>query len=136
MKKPEELLTEINKSVFARALVISVAAHAVLLCVTSVSLFRDWTKYGIHSPSYINAEKTRERNEAEEARRREEAEKKAAAEAAKAAADKAAAATNTAAKVEKKVNPEPEDKKEMTPPEIEPLPPKDSFEYGEDLTLD
>ncbi len=136
MKKPEELLTEVNKSVFGRALVISVAAHVVLLGATSVSLFRDWATYGVHSPSYINAEKTRERNEAEEARRREEAEKKAAAEAAKAASEKSAAATNAPAKAEKAVEPASGGTKEKAPPEIKPLPPKDSFEYGEDLSLD
>ncbi|MBR1920579.1 MAG: hypothetical protein IJ829_01090, partial [Kiritimatiellae bacterium] len=77
MKRPDELLANVEHSIFARALALSVALHVVLIGATSVSLFRDWTEYGVHSPSYINNEKTRIRREAEEAHRREEAEKKA-----------------------------------------------------------
>ena len=85
MARPDELLTDIERSVFGRALVVSIILHAVLIGATSISLFKDWTEYGVHSPSWINAEKTKARKEAEETRRREEAEKKAAAEEAKAA---------------------------------------------------
>ena len=79
MARPDELLTDIERSVFGRALVVSIILHAVLIGATSISLFKDWTEYGVHSPSWINAEKTKARKEAEETRRREEAEKKAAA---------------------------------------------------------
>ena len=126
MARPDELLTDIERSVFGRALVVSIVLHAVLIGVTSISLFRDWAEYGVHSPSWINAEKTKARKEAEETRRREEAEKKAAAEEAKAADMRASASNETKSEaVETK-----------TPPEIKPLPPKTGFEYGEDLSLD
>ena len=126
---------------FGAAIFVSLALHAVLLGATSLSLFRDWTEYGVHSPSWINAEKTKARKAADEARRKEEAEKKAAAEEAK-AAEMRAGATNSAQKASApapaKETPatektEPEAK---TPPEVQPLPPKKSFEYGDDLSLD
>ena len=50
MKKPDMLLTEIERSIFAKALVISIIAHIVLLASTSTSLFADWAKYGVHYP--------------------------------------------------------------------------------------
>ena len=90
MKKPDELIANIDRSIFAKALVMSVIAHAALMGATSVSLFQDWMRYGFHSPSYINAEKTRERREAEETRRREATAEKAKSEAAEAEAKKAA----------------------------------------------
>ena len=68
MKKPDMLLTDIERSIFAKALVISIIAHAALLGGTSFSLFADWGKYGVHSPSYINAQKSKENKEAEAAR--------------------------------------------------------------------
>ena len=86
MKKPDELIANIDRSIFAKALVMSVIAHAALMGATSVSLFQDWMRYGFHSPSYINAEKTRERREAEETRRREATAEKAKSEAAEAEA--------------------------------------------------
>ena len=150
MARPDELLTDIERSVFGRALVVSIILHAVLIGATSISLFRDWTEYGVHSPSWINAEKTKARKEAEETRRREEAEKKAAAEEAKAAEMRASASNETAkasAKAEEPAKAAPagegksdaakaETKDTKTPPEIKPLPPKKGFEYGEDLSLD
>jgi len=137
MTRPEDLLADINRSVFGRALAMSVVAHVALLGATSVSLFRDWAEYGVHSPSYINAERTKARREAEETRRREEAEKKAALEASKASEAKAAAATNATEKAEGRPEaPAVEGQAEKAPPEIKPLPPKASFEYGEDLSLD
>jgi len=144
MRKPDELVAKIDRSIFAKALVISIVAHIALMGATSVSLFQDWVHYGIHSPSYINAEKTRERREAEETRRREATAEKAKAEAAEAEAKKASAATNqtaaaaeparqTVAAAEASAAKE---SKEKTPPEVQPLPPKKEFQYGDDLTLD
>lgn len=137
MKKPEELLANINNTRFARAFVISIAVHAVVLCLSSIALFADWCEYGVHSPSYINAEKAKARREAEDAKRREQAAKKAADEQAK--TEKAApAATNVQAKAAAPETPASvaKEEKAKTPPEIKPLPRKESFEYGEDLTLD
>ena len=141
MRKPEELVARIDRSIFAKALVISIVAHAALMGATSVSLFQDWMRYGFHSPSYINAEKTRERREAEETRRREATAEKANAEA---EAKKAAVETNqVAAAVEPAKQTVAAEEaaaakasEEKTPPEVEPLPPKKEFQYGDDLTLD
>ncbi|MBQ3316248.1 MAG: hypothetical protein IJG70_09885 [Kiritimatiellae bacterium] len=148
MKKPDMLLTDIERSIFAKALVISIIAHAVLLGGTSFSLFADWGKYGVHSPSYINAQKSKENKEAEAARRKAAAEEKAAEEAKKAESEKSAAAakdakaaapaaTNAAnaAKPATAATPAAEDGK-VTPPEVEPLPPKKEFQLGDDLSLD
>ena len=122
MKKPDMLLTDIERSIFAKALVISIIAHAALLGGTSFSLFADWGKYGVHSPSYINAKKT-------------EAEKAAApAKDAKAAAPAATNAANAATPATA-ATPAAEDGK-VTPPEVEPLPPKKEFQLGDDLSLD
>lgn len=139
MKKPDMLLTDIERSIFAKALVISIIAHAALLGGTSFSLFADWGKYGVHSPSYINAQKSKENKEAEAERRKAAAEEKAAEEAKKAEAEKAAApaATNAAnaATPATTATPAAEDGK-VTPPEVEPLPPKKEFQLGDDLSLD
>ena len=148
MKKPDMLLTDIERSIFAKALVISIIAHAALLGGTSFSLFADWGKYGVHSPSYINAQTSKENKEAEAERRKAAAEEKAAEEAKKAEAEKAAApakdakaaapaATNAAnaATPATAATPAAEDGK-VTPPEVEPLPPKKEFQLGDDLSLD
>ncbi len=152
MKKPDMLLTDIERSIFAKALVISIIAHAALLGGTSFSLFADWGKYGVHSPSYINAQKSKENKEAEAERRKAAAEEKAAEEAKKAEAEKAAAPAKDAAKDAKAAapaatnaanaatpataaTPAAEDGK-VTPPEVEPLPPKKEFQLGDDLSLD
>ena len=145
MKTPDELVVGIERSIFGRALLISVIVHVVLIGGTSMSLYKDWQKYGFHAPSYINAVKTQENREAEEARRKAAAEEKAAKEAAKAEEMKAFAATNgvkkagakSAAAGAKAAAPAAvEEAKDKTPPELEPLPPKKDFEYGEDLSLD
>ena len=95
--------------------------------------------------SYINAEKTRERREAEETRRREATAEKAKSEAAEAEAKKAAPgqtdqAAPAAEPAKQTVAVEEaaaaEEKEKKTPPEVEPLPPKKEFQYGDDLTLD
>ena len=148
MKKPDMLLTDIERSIFAKALVISIIAHVALLGGTSFSLFADWGKYGVHSPSYINAQKSKENKEAEAERRKAAAEEKAAEEAKKTEAEKAAApakdakaaapaATNAAnaATPATAATPAAEDGK-VTPPEVEPLPPKKEFQLGDDLSLD
>ena len=128
MKKPEELVAGIERSIFGRALLVSILAHAALLGGTSLQLYTDWAKYGVHSPSYINSLKTQERKEAETATRKAAAEDAAA----KAVAAKSAAAeTNKTAKAAANA-----DGEQKTPPEEEPLPPKKDFEYGEDLSLD
>jgi len=133
MKKPEELVAEIERSILGKALLVSILAHAVLLVGTSSQLFADWTKYGVHSPSYINGVKTQERKDAETAERKAAAEKKTKEEAAKAAAGGTNKTAQVTAQVKTVAASEVEQK---TPPEVKPLPPKKDFEYGEDLSLD
>ena len=84
-----------------------------------------------------------ERREAEETRRREATAEKAKSEAAEAkktapgqtdqAAPAAEPAKQTVAVEEAAAA---EEKEKKTPPEVEPLPPKKEFQYGDDLTLD
>jgi len=146
MKKPDELIVEIDKSIFAKALVISVIAHVVLMGLTSIELFRDWGRYGVHSPSYINAQKARERKDAEEIARKQAQLEKAQKEAAEAEAKAAAAATNKTVKASSPTNGTgkvsaaakvvAEENGKKTPPEVQPLPPKKEFQYGDDLSLD
>lgn len=143
MKKPEELVTEIERSIFGKALVVSFVAHVILIAVTSVSLFKDWGEYGVHSPSYINGVRSAKLKAEEEARRKAAAEAKAAEEAARAEQMKAAASSNRTAKASNVVSTpaaaeraEKDAKaKSVEPPEIKPLPPKKDFEYGEDLSI-
>lgn len=143
MKKPDELVAEIDRSILAKALVASIAAHAILMGATSIGLFQDWAHYGVHSPSYINAQKTRERRDAEELQRQQAALEKAKKEAAEAEARKQAAATNKTAQASAPAKAadtvaaeEAKEAEKKTPPEVQPLPPKTEFKYGDDLTLD
>ncbi len=128
MKKPEELVAGIERSILGRALLVSILAHAVLLGGTSLQLYMDWSKYGVHSPSYINSLKTQERKAAETATRKAAAEEAAAKSA---AAKSAAAETNKTTKAAAAA-----DGEQKTPPEEEPMPPKKDFEYGKDLSFD
>lgn len=147
----DKLLVEIGKSIMPKAIVISIVAHVVLTILTSFSLFADWAAdpdYRFRAPATINQKKAQKAREAEDLRRKQEAEEKAK----KAAADAAAAAkTNKVAKAAApakeaaaakgaeakgtEAKAKAEDGK-VTPPEVQPLPPKASFEYGDDLSLD
>ena len=142
---PDDLLTGIGKSIMAKAVVYSIIAHLILTAATSVSLFKDWTVYGVKSPSAINAIRTEENRQKEEAERRKKAEEKAAAEAkaeaeakAKAAeeAKKGGAAAPTVAADGSSTNVTAGADGKIVPPEVQPLPPKKEFEYGDDLSLD
>lgn len=126
----EQLLSEINRSILGRALVISLAAHLLLIFGTSFSLYKDWSEYGIHKPSTIKLEKKKAEKEKAEAERREAAEKRAsdAAAAAQAApaADDAKQASGPAPAVQPGASAKPQDgQKEVKEPEIKPLPKKD-----------
>ena len=136
-KRPEDLLVEIGRSIMNKALVWSIIGHFVFTVLTSIPLFVDWTHYGIKSPSAINAIRTEENRKLEDENRKKKAMEKA--EEAKAAAEAAktnsisktvGATTNGTEKAQK-----PNDGK-VTPPEVEALPPKKDFEYGDDLSLD
>jgi hypothetical protein len=140
-RDPDDLLSDVRRSILGGALLISALIHLVLIGGTSFSLYRDWGKYGLsspemgfHTPSKINLIKNRLRREADDAARKAAAEKRAAEAAAFSAtnapastasaatgADLGGAATNAGA---------------IKPPELKPLPPKSDFSFGEDLTLD
>ena len=139
-REPDDLLVEVRRSILGLALLISSAIHFVLIGGTSFGLYRDWGKYGLsspemgfHTPSKMNLIKNRLQREADDAARKKAAEERAAASAAAAAtnaptatvAAAGAAATNTSASAGA-----------IKPPEVEPLPPKSEFSFGEDLKLD
>lgn len=142
---PDDLLTGIGKSIMAKAVVYSIIGHLILTAATSISLFKDWAVYGVKSPSAINEIRTEENRQKEEAERRKKAEEKAAAEA-KAEAEAKAMAAEAAKKGGAAAPAAPADGSasnatvradgKVVPPEVQPLPPKKEFEYGDDLTLD
>jgi len=155
VKGPDKLLVEIGRSIMPKAIVISIVAHVVLTIFTSFSLFNDWRTYGIKAPSTINQIKSKAAKEAEAAKRKAEAEEranklKAEAEAANATngVSNASSPTNAAGKVSGKAGTNGVDKvgkdgavrdengKVKKAPEVQSLPPKQSFDYGEDLSLD
>ena len=144
LKRPDDLLTEIGRSIMNKALVWSIVGHFVFTVLTSIPLFCDWTHYGIKSPSAINAIRTEENRKKEDEERKQKAIQKA--EEAKAAAE--AAKTNSITKtgtvpsassptgaVQNAAKQQATDGK-ITPPEVQALPPKKEFEYGDDLSLD
>lgn len=136
MKKADFLLDGLEKtSDMKRAMVMSIVVHLAIAVVTSVPLFVDWCRWGLHTPSTINRLKIEERTE------REAAERKAALEAKVAEANGAGAqAQQSAAKPEAaKPDAAPAEKaakEQKTPPEVQPLPPKSEFELGDDLLMD
>ena len=135
--RPDDLLTGIGTSIMTKAIVYSIIAHFVLTVATSIPLFIDWTHYGVKSPSAINAIRTEENRQKAEAERRQKAAEKAEAEAkaaAEAAAKKPAAPAASAPAADKPAATAAPDAK--TPPEVQPMAPKKTFEYGDDLSLD
>lgn len=122
---PDSLLKTINKSILAKGIIIAVAVHAVVLFATSISLYKDWAKYGIKTPSAIKAEKKQEKIEEEKARREAEIKRKAE-EAAIAQSNavpvKATAETKALSRAAED-KPKEEEEKAVRPPELEPLPP-------------
>lgn len=153
VKHPDDLIENLGRSIMLKAVVYSIIGHVVFTAATSIPLFKDWTVYGIKAPTTINAIRTEENRKKEEEERRAkaaakaEAEAKAQAEAAAKAAEEAkkggkrkapaasapAPATGAAAAVAPAAEGEDGAKK---PPEVQPLPPKKDFEYGDDLSLD
>ena len=144
---PDDLLTNIGKSIMFKAMLLSIIGHIVFTGVTSISLWTDWAtdweRFGLKAPGTINAIKGEDRKIAEEKKRKEEAAAKAEAEA-KAAAEKAnkeaeardkarAAAPAVGTTNAPAAAAEGGEKK---PPEVQPLPPKKNFELGDDLSLD
>ncbi|NLF86670.1 MAG: hypothetical protein GX571_11265 [Lentisphaerae bacterium] len=138
-REPDELLAEVRRSILGFALLLSAAIHLVLIGGTSFGLYRDWGKYGLsspemgfHTPSKMNLIKNRLQREADDAARKLAAEERAAAAAAAATNAPAATATAAAATATNTATPA----GTIKPPEVEPLPPKSDFSFGEDLKLD
>ena len=136
VKHPDDLLENLGRSIMFKAMVWSIIGHVVFTAATSVPLFKDWTVYGIKAPTTINAIRTEENRKKEEEERRAKAAAKAEAEA-KAQAEAAAKAAESAKKAPAaSAAPAAGDAGAKKPPEVQPLPPKKGFEYGDDLSLD
>ena len=131
---PDDLLTGIGTSIMTKAIVYSIIAHFVLTVATSIPLFIDWTHYGVKSPSAINAIRTEENRKLEEENRRKKAAEKAEAEAK--AAEEAKKNPKPAAPQASQTSQTSQTSSAVTPPEVQPLPPKKEFQYGDDLSLD
>jgi len=138
-REPDELLAEVRRSILGFALLLSAAIHLVLIGGTSFGLYRDWGKYGLsspemgfHTPSKMNLIKNRLQREADDAARKKAAEERAAAAAAAATNAPAATATAAAATATNTATPA----GTIKTPEVQPLPPKSDFSFGEDLKLD
>lgn len=136
--RADALLKNIDKSIFVKAIVISLVAHLVLTVLTSFSLFADWKTYGVKAPATINKIKQDAQRAEDDARRKKAAEEKAAQEAAKAEEARKFAETNKAARATAPTAAAPAagEKGAKVPPEIQPLPPKKEFQLGDDLSLD
>lgn len=131
---PDSLLKDINKSILTKGIVIALVAHAIIVFGTSFSLYRDWAKYGVKTPSAIKAQKKEEKVAADKAKREEEIKRKAeesAALASNAAPAQASAPAKTDAPAGSKAA---EAKADGTvkPPEIQPLKPASTDEISLD----
>ena len=124
---PDSLLKDINKSILTKGLIIALVAHAIIVFGTSFSLYRDWAKYGVKSPSAIKAQKKEEKVAAEKAKREEEIKRK---------AEESAALASNAVPAQAKVRASTDAKAEATstvkPPEIQPLKPASTDELSLD----
>lgn len=131
---PDSLLKDINKSILTKGIVIALVAHAIIIFGTSFSLYRDWAKYGVKTPSAIKAQKKEEKVAADKAKREEEIKRKAeesAALASNAAPAQASAPAKTAAPAGSKAA-EAKTDGTVKPPEIQPLKPASTDEISLD----
>jgi len=119
-REPDQLLLGINRSILAKALLISAAVHAAVLLFTSFALYRDWAELGLrseagfHTPSVMKQVRQKRIREADAQERAKREEARRADQAARALEDeeRRAAAPKTTPTAETPV----------APPEIEPLP--------------
>jgi hypothetical protein len=131
---PDSLLKDINKSILTKGIIIALVAHAIIIFGTSFSLYRDWAKYGVKSPSAIKAQKKEEKVAADKAKREEEIKRKAeesAALASNAAPAQASAPTKADAPADAKAADAKADGT-VKPPEIQPLKPASTDEISLD----
>ena len=123
---PERLLDSINRSIFVRAFLMSLVVHLVIVFASSFGLYKDWSVYGIqsedygfHIPSVIKTIKRDVAAANEEAQRQKHLEERIA---------------EQTAEADQSSTPEPVEETESTsqpetptPPEIEPMAPKENF---------
>jgi hypothetical protein len=94
---PEALMQEVRQSRMTRTILISLAAHILLVGLTSFGLFADWARYGIMMPYQIKAEKTARAEAEQKLKAKEDADKKEAAAKAEKAAQPEGEQKNNAA---------------------------------------
>ncbi len=131
---PDSLLKDINKSILTKGIVIAVVAHAIIIFGTSFSLYRDWAKYGVKSPSAIKTQKKEEKVAADKAKREEEIKRKAE-ESAALASNAAPAQASAPAKADAPAGSKAAEAKAdgtVKPPEIQPLKPASTDEISLD----
>ena len=131
---PDSLLKDINKSILTKGIVIALVAHAVIVFGTSFSLYRDWAKYGVKTPSTIKAQKKEEKVAADKAKREEEIKRKAE-ESAALASNAAPAQASAPAKADAPAGSKAAEAKAdgtVKPPEIQPLKPASTDEISLD----
>ena len=131
---PDSLLKDINKSILTKGIVIALVAHAVIVFGTSFSLYRDWAKYGVKTPSAIKAQKKEEKVAADKAKREEEIKRKAE-ESAALASNAAPAQASAPAKADAPAGSKAAEAKTdgtVKPPEIQPLKPASTDEISLD----
>lgn len=80
IRQPDELMSEVGRSILSKTLVISFVAHVALLGLTSFSLYSDWAEFGLMMPHEIKEVKKERRIEEDEARRQAEREQRVAEE--------------------------------------------------------
>lgn len=132
-REPESLLQGINRSIFAKALILSTVVHLVFLGGTSFALYRDWAEYGVRSDEYgFHTPSTLKTLQRDQAKKAEEAERTAREEARR---------DEQRARAMEEAEREPEEQARDTRPDappaeptIEPLPPR-SFSL-DDVGLD
>lgn len=131
---PDSLLKDINKSILTKGIVIALVAHAVIVFGTSFSLYRDWAKYGVKTPSAIKAQKKEEKVAADKAKREEEIKRKAE-ESAALASNAVPAQASAPAKADAPAGSKAAGAKAdgtVKPPEIQPLKPASTDEISLD----
>ena len=115
-------------------IVIALVAHAIIVFGTSFSLYRDWAKYGVKTPSAIKAQKKEEKVAADKAKREEEIKRKAE-ESAALASNAAPAQASAPAKADAPAGSKAAEAKAdgtVKPPEIQPLKPASTDEISLD----
>jgi hypothetical protein len=125
---PEALLENTNRSIFLKALVFSTVGHLVFAGVTSFSLYAGWAKHGMFDERYGLLSRSEMRLIEKDNARQAEKEAREAELAAELEEQRKEAKLEMEQEGTAESTPEPEATQAApTPPEIEPLPPKEGF---------